>query len=225
MKQRSTKQLALVLMPALLSGCAVFGGLRGPTPAPKAEPIAAPILAPIASPSAEPVAAPVPPAVSASVELPPVQPTVQPTVQPSPTPPKPQINIPVPPATPGLIAVASASADVKGVTVRLGIRNTSTRPVTFRYTPQVNWGSCELPPLVALMRSDGRSVTAPSTGERIGCTEILLTRTLAPGDTLTLKRMLPPLTLGSYRLTAWLDAESAGMPLRVQADAVALVVR
>ncbi|THF71869.1 hypothetical protein E7T06_00395 [Deinococcus sp. Arct2-2] len=221
MKQRPIKQLALLLMPALLSGCAVFGGLRGPTPAPKAEPIAAPILAPIASPSVQPVAAPMPPAVSASVELPPVQPTAQP----SPTPPKPQINIPAPPANLGLIAVASASADVKGVTVILGIRNKSTRPVTFRYTPQVNWGSCELPPLVALMRSDGRSVTAPSTGGRIGCTEILLTRTLAPGDTLTLKRILPPLTLGSYRLTAWLDAESAGMPLRVQAESVALVVR
>lgn len=192
-------------MPALLSGCAVFGGLRGPTPAPVAEPRAAPV----------------PPAASASVELPPVQPPAQP----SPAVPKPQIQIPAPPANLGLIAVASAEADVEGVTVLLGIRNTSSRPVTFRYTPQVNWGSCELPPLVAVIRSDGRAVAAPSTGGRIGCTEILLTRTLAPGDTLTLKRMLPPLTLGSYRLTAWLDAESAGTPLRVQADAVALVVR
>jgi hypothetical protein len=219
MKQRSIKQLALALMPALLSGCAVFGGLRGP-PAPVAP-----------APVAAPIAAPVPPAPSATVELPPVQPTAQPSPsqsspsQPSPTPPKPQINIPAPPANLGLIAVASASADVKGVTVLLGIRNTSSRPVTFRYAPQVNWGSCELPPLVALIRADGKAVSAPSTGGRIGCTEILLTRTLAPGDTLTLKRMLPPLTLGSYRLTAWLDAESAGMPLRVQAEAVALVVR
>ncbi|WP_157451137.1 hypothetical protein [Deinococcus puniceus] len=206
-------------MPTLLTGCAVFGGLRGPTPAPVAP-------APVIAPGAEPIAAPVPPAASATVELPPVQPPpIQPTVQPSPTPPKPQINIPAPPANLGLIAVASASADVKGVTVTLGIRNTSTRPVTFRYTPQVNWGSCELPPLVAVIRADGKAVSAPSTGGRIGCTEILLTRTLAPGDTLTLRRMLPPLTLGSYRLTAWLDAESAGMPLRVQAEVVALVVR
>lgn len=208
------KQLTLLLLPALLSGCAVFGGLREPTPAPNPPvPVAVPAVVPVAAP----IAAPVPPAASATVELPPVQP--------SPTPPKPQINIPAPPANLGLIAVASASADVKGVTVTLGIRNTSPRPVTFRYTPQVNWGSCELPPLVALIRADGKAVSAPSTGGRIGCTEILLTRTLAPGDTLTLKRMLPPLTLGSYRLTAWLDAESAGMPLRVQAEAVALVVR
>ncbi|UQN06574.1 hypothetical protein [Deinococcus sp. QL22] len=209
MKRLTGKRLALLLLPALLSGCAVLGSLRGPTPV-------AP--APVVAPAPEPIAAPAPRAASAPVELPPAAST--------PTPSKPLLEVPAPlPATPGLIAVASASADVKGVTVILGIRNTSSRPISFRYTPQVNWGSCELPPLVAVIRADGKAVSAPSMGGRIGCTEILLTRTLAPGDTLTLKRMLPPLTLGTYRLTAWLDAESAGMPLRVQAEPVALVVR
>ncbi|MFB9994219.1 hypothetical protein ACFFLM_19880 [Deinococcus oregonensis] len=207
-------------MPALLSGCAVFGGLRGPGAAP-------PITAPATGPAPAPVRVPVPPPAAAPVSVPPVSapPELQPSSPPL-TPSKPLLEVPAPPpAKPGLIAVASASADVKGVTVMLGVRNTGGRPVTFRYTPQVNWGSCELPPLVAVVRADGKAVTAPSTGGRIGCTEILLTRTLAPGDTLTLKRLLPPLTLGSYRLTAWLDAESAGVPLRVQAEAVALVVR
>lgn len=211
MRPPAGRELALLLMPALLSGCAVFGGLRGPG----------------AAPATSPVSVPAPP--SAPVELPPSSPGSQPGNPSNSTPSKPLMEVPAPvnstPATPGLIALASASADVKGVTVTLGIRNSGSRPVTFRYTPQVNWGSCELPPLVAIVRADGKAVAAPSTGGRIGCTEILLTRTLAPGDTLTLKRLLPPLTLGTYRLTAWLDAESAGMPMRVQAEPVALVVR
>ncbi|GAA5511740.1 hypothetical protein Dcar01_00453 [Deinococcus carri] len=128
------------------------------------------------------------------------------------------------PASP-LTARAGASLSGREVTVVLTLQNGSGQALALRYAAQVNWGSCGLPPYVALTRAGGAPVPAPTSGERLTCPELQFTRTLAPGETLTLKRTLPPLAPGTYTLTAWFDGTAGGGPLRVQAAPVVLEVR
>lgn len=124
-----------------------------------------------------------------------------------------------------LSAQAEASTTAQGVTVTLTLTHPRDRAVTLRYAAQVNWGDCGLPPYVALARVNGAPRPAPAPGGRLSCPELQFTRTLAPGEALTLRRTLPPLPPGSYTLTAWFDGELEGQPLRVQAAPVRLEVR
>ncbi|EYB66632.1 hypothetical protein DEIPH_ctg079orf0011 [Deinococcus phoenicis] len=124
-----------------------------------------------------------------------------------------------------LTAQAGAMPSPQGVTVTLTLRNGSGQPLGLRYAAQVNWGSCGLPPYVALAQVDGTPVSAPTSGERLTCPELQFTRTLAPGETLSLKRTLPPLAPGTYTLTAWFDGTAGGEPVRVQAMPVIVEVK
>lgn len=124
-----------------------------------------------------------------------------------------------------LAAQAEADATGRGVTVALTLINVGRRPLTLRYAAQVNWGSCGLPPYVALSREGGSAVAGPAPEGRLNCPELQFTRTLRPGETLTLRRTLPSLPPGAYTLTAWFDGEVGGKTVRVQAPAVSLEVR
>jgi hypothetical protein len=132
---------------------------------------------------------------------------------------------PVVAPSPALSAQAAASTTAQGVTVTLTLTHSRDRAVTLRYAAQVNWADCGLPPYVALARGSGAPLPAPAPGGRLSCPELQFTRTLAPGEALTLRRTLPPLPPGSYTLTAWFDGELEGQPLRVQAAPVLLEVR
>ena len=123
------------------------------------------------------------------------------------------------PASP-LGAQAEATATRQGVTASLTLLNAGRQPLTLRYAAQVNWGACGLPPYVALSREGGAPVAGPVPAGRLTCPELQFTRTLRPGETLTLRRTLPPLPPGSYTLTAWFDGQVDGKTLRVQAPAV-----
>lgn len=128
------------------------------------------------------------------------------------------------PSTSALSAQAEATAAAQAVTVTLTLKPAGNRAVALRYAAQVNWGECGLPPYVAVTREGGAPLPAPVPGGRLSCPELQFTRTLAPGETLTLRRTLPPLPPGSYILTAWFDGELDGQPLRVQAAPVVLAV-
>lgn len=132
----------------------------------------------------------------------------------------------VAPASP-LLAQAearAASPGVGAVVVALTLRNTGQQPVTLRYTAGVNWGGCGLPPFVALARVGGEPLPPPAPPPATACPELLLSRTLAPGETITLRRTLPPLPPGTYTLTAWLDGELERQPARVAAAPVRVQV-
>ncbi|WP_034383732.1 hypothetical protein [Deinococcus sp. YIM 77859] len=120
---------------------------------------------------------------------------------------------------------ASAAAPGRAITVTLTLRNDSGQPLTLRYAAQVNWGRCGLPPYVALAHVPGETVAAPTVAGPLTCPELSFTRTLAAGDVLTLRRTLPPLPPGTYRLTTWFDGEANGQPIRVQADPLTVTVR
>ncbi|WP_019584834.1 hypothetical protein [Deinococcus apachensis] len=124
-----------------------------------------------------------------------------------------------------LAAQAEATATGRGVTVALTLINVDRRLLTLRYAAEVNWGACGLPPYVALSREGGPAVAGPAPKGRLNCPELQFTRTLRPGETLTLRRTLPSLPPGAYTLTAWFDGEVGGKTVRVQAPAVALEVR
>ncbi|QBY08742.1 hypothetical protein E5F05_12830 [Deinococcus metallilatus] len=130
-----------------------------------------------------------------------------------------------PQSIPPLTAQAEAAATGREVTVALTVQNGSGQPLLLRYAAQVNWGSCGLPPYVALARLDGTAVAAPTSAGRLTCPELQFSRILAPGETLTLKRTLPPLPPGTYTLTGWFDGEAGGEPLRVQAGPVVVEVK
>ncbi|MEW6421473.1 MAG: hypothetical protein AB1511_07075 [Deinococcota bacterium] len=124
-----------------------------------------------------------------------------------------------------LTAQAEGIASGRGMTVTLTLQNVSGQALALRYAAQVNWGSCGLPPYVALTRVDGAAISAPASGGRLTCPGLQFSRTLAPGETLTLKRTLPPLPPGAYTLTAWFDGAAGSEPLRVQAPGVVVEVK
>lgn len=126
---------------------------------------------------------------------------------------------------PAVSVEAEAVAGARGVAVTLEMKNEGVRPAALRYAAQVNWGACGPPPYVAPERADGPPVEAPATGGRLACSEVQFTRTLAPGETLTLRRTLPPLPVGTYRLNVWFDGEVDGEPVRLTAPVVAVAVR
>ena len=136
---------------------------------------------------------------------------------------QPPATAPVQPAVP-LTARAAGGATRREITVALTLQNGSGQPLALRYAAQVNWGSCGLPPYVALTRVDGAAVSAPAPAGRLTCPGLQFSRTLAPGETLTLKRTLPPLPPGRYTLTAWFDGEAGGEPVRVQAPGIVVEV-
>lgn len=123
-----------------------------------------------------------------------------------------------------LTAEARATADVRGVTVALTLHNPGPGPAELRSTAQVNWGTCGMPPYVALSRVDAQPVQPPASAGPLTCLDLGLIHRLAPGESLTLRRTLPLLAPGSYRLTAWFDGEVDGQPARVGAPPVVLEV-
>ncbi|MEF2277896.1 hypothetical protein V3W47_06255 [Deinococcus sp. YIM 134068] len=128
-------------------------------------------------------------------------------------------------APPAVFTQAQATTEGRRVAVTLEMRNEGVRPTVLRYAAQVNWGTCGPPPYVAVGHEDGSSVTAPPAGGRLACSEVQLTRTLAPGERLTLRRTLPPLSAGTYRLNVWFDGEVDGTPARLTAPTVTVAVR
>lgn len=105
-------------------------------------------------------------------------------------------------SSPSLRGQAQAVTAAQGVRVALTLLNVGTKPLTLRYAAQVNWSACGLPPYVALSRGDGAPVAAPAPEGRLTCPELQFTRSLDPGEALTLRRTLPPLPPGTYTLTA-----------------------
>jgi len=140
--------------------------------------------------------------------------------------PSPAAPVTSPPPIPASPLAARAEASVVGreVAVNLTLRNTGTRPLALRYAAGVNWGGCGLPPFVALAREGGEPLPPPTLPPGAACPELLLARTLASGEVLTLRRTLPPLPPGAYTLTAWFDGELGGQAARVTAPPVRVQV-
>lgn len=129
--------------------------------------------------------------------------------------------------SPGLLSAqaGATAARAREVSVVLTLRNPGPEPLALRYAAQVNWGECGLPPYVALFDMNGRALAAPSPSGRLSCPELQFTRTLAPGETLPLRRTLPPLAPGLYTLNVWFDGRADGEPVRVQAAPVVVEVK
>ncbi|MBB5233091.1 hypothetical protein [Deinococcus budaensis] len=121
-------------------------------------------------------------------------------------------------------AGASVAPGAGAVAATLTLRNTGQQPVTLRYAAGMNWGNCGLPPFVALARAGGEPLPPPALPPGAACPELLLSRTLAPGETLTLRRTLPPLPPGTYTLSAWLDGQLGGQAARVTAPPIRVQV-
>lgn len=122
---------------------------------------------------------------------------------------------------------AQAEVRVAGqgaVAVALTLRNTGQQPLVLRYSAAANWGGCGLPPWVALARESGGPLPPPALPPGAACPELLLSRTLNPGEVLTLRRTLPPLPPGTYTLTAWFDGQLGGQAARVTAPPVRVQV-